>query len=94
MKQFVCALLAGVFALSTVNLMADEKPEKKKRDPEAAFKKRDKDGDGKLSLEEFKGKLKGEKATKAETAFKKKDKNNDGYLTFEEFKPKKKKKDS
>jgi Ca2+-binding EF-hand superfamily protein len=70
------------------------KPEEKKPvDPEEAFKKMDKDKDGKLTLEEFKGKRTGEMATKAEARFKKMDKDSDGKVTLEEFKagqPKKK----
>ncbi len=53
-------------------------------DPEAFFKKKDANGDGKVSKEEF---LKGAKdAAKAEAAFTAKDKDKDGSLTLEEFK--------
>ncbi len=60
--------------------------EEKKPDYEAQFKKKDKDSDGKLTLEEFKGKLEGDKATMAEKQFKRLDKDSDGKLTLEEFK--------
>jgi hypothetical protein len=60
--------------------------EKKPVDPEVAFKRMDKDSDGKLTLEEFKGKRTGDMATKAETQFKKMDKDSDGKVTLEEFK--------
>jgi hypothetical protein len=60
---------------------------KPKMDPEAAFKKLDKDGDGSVSLEEFKGSARAKKdPAKAEEFFKKKDKDSDGKLTLEEFK--------
>lgn len=65
---------------------------KKKRDLDAIFKKLDKDSDGKLTLEEFKGKKTGKKADRAEKLFKRLDKDNDGKLTLEEFKTRKKKK--
>jgi Ca2+-binding EF-hand superfamily protein len=71
------------------------KPDKPKATPEDVFKKLDKDGDGSLSLEEFKASPAGKKdAAKAEDAFKRKDKNNDQKLSLEEFKaraPKKEK---
>jgi Ca2+-binding EF-hand superfamily protein len=54
----------------------------KKGNPEAAFKKRDKDGDGFLSKEEFLAKAKD--AEKAGKAFAKKDKDGDGKLSLAE----------
>jgi hypothetical protein len=60
--------------------------EKKPADPEVAFKRMDKDSDGKLTLEEFKGKKKDDALAKAETQFKKLDKDSDGKVTLEEFK--------
>ena len=62
---------------------ADAKP---KRDPAEVFKKLDTNGDGKVSLEEFKAGPAGKKdPAKAEEIFKKKDKDGDGFLTLEEF---------
>ncbi len=91
MKKLLCLALAMAIAVCwTVTSNAEGK--KPKRDPEARFKKMDKDGNGKLSLEEFVGKRTGEKKERAEKVFKRKDKDGDGSLTFEEFKPKKKKK--
>ncbi len=78
-------VLAG---LSIPILAADKEGEK--ADPEAQFKKMDKDSDGKVTLEEFVGKKDGEKADKAKAAFAKLDKNSDGSLTLEEFKDRKK----
>jgi len=63
--------------------MAADKP---KADPEAVFKKMDKNSDGKLSKEEFSAKAKD--AEKAGKVFAKKDKNGDGFLSLEEFKGK------
>jgi len=78
------SLFAGAFACPT---SADDKP---KPTPEERFKKLDKDGDGKLTFAEFKGKQTDEE--KAKKAFDAKDANKDGSLTLEEFKaaPKKK----
>jgi Ca2+-binding EF-hand superfamily protein len=61
--------------------------DKPKFDAEAAFKKLDKDGDGKISLDEFKAnpRFKGD-ASKAEESFKAKDKDGDGKLSLDEFK--------
>lgn len=57
--------------------------EKPKPDLAAAFAKKDGNGDGKVSKEEF---LKDQKdATKAEAQFTKKDKDKDGSLNKEEF---------
>ena len=99
MKKLLMLLATAgfVFALFANPISAQEKDKKKKRDPEAIFKKLDKDGNGKLTLEEFKGKRTGEKAEAAEKRFKRLDKDGDGSVTLEEFKAafkKKKKKDS
>ncbi|MEZ6055174.1 MAG: EF-hand domain-containing protein [Planctomycetaceae bacterium] len=91
MTKFTVSLLAS-FIMAAMFIAptfgADEK--KDAPDPEVVFKKLDKDGDSKLSFEEFKGKREEEKARKA---FDAKDKNKDGSLSLEEFKamPKKKK---
>jgi hypothetical protein len=60
--------------------------EKKPVDAETRFKRLDKDKDGKLTLEEFKGKRTGDMLAKAEGQFKKMDKDSDGKVTLEEFK--------
>lgn len=90
-KQLLVGCLAALFTAILCGSPADAQ-EKKKPDLDAQFKRLDKNGDGKLSLEEFKGNRTGEKAEKAETQFKRMDKNNDGFLTLEEFKNRGKKK--
>ena len=85
----VLALVLGMAVVPCVYAAPDDD---KKPDLEEVFKKRDKDGDGKVSLEEFVGKRKDEAKEKAEKQFKRKDKDSDGFLTLEEFKAKPKKK--
>lgn len=72
----------------------DPKPQKPKQSPEDRFKKLDKDGDGKLSIDEFRGK---KTADEAQEEFKKLDANGDGSISLEEYlagaDKKKKKKD-
>ncbi len=92
MRRLACML--SVFAvlgfLGTPFAMA--KADKPKKSPEVRFKNLDKNGDEKLSLEEFLGKRSGDQKTKGEKQFSKRDKDGDGALTLEEFKtmPKKK----
>lgn len=83
----------AVLALSVAFATAAD-AEKKKGNPEQAFKKIDANSDNSVTLEEFKNSPRGKKdAAKAEEFFKKKDKDNDGKLSLEEFTPKEKKKD-
>jgi Ca2+-binding EF-hand superfamily protein len=81
--------ILSALALATTFATAADAPakgEKKKADPEAMFKKLDADGNGSLSLEEFKAGPMGKKdPAKAEEIFKKKDTNNDGSLSLQEF---------
>ncbi len=59
---------------------------KPKKDPAAAFAKLDANGDGKVSLEEFKANKRFQKdPAKAEKVFARKDTDKDGSLTQEEF---------
>jgi Ca2+-binding EF-hand superfamily protein len=81
-KLFACAM---ILSLTAPLYAADKKADKPKPTPEELFKKADANGDGKVDLAEFKGKLDGDKAAKREEAFKKKDKNNDGSLDLAEF---------
>ncbi|HEY1081078.1 MAG TPA: hypothetical protein VGE29_02390 [Prosthecobacter sp.] len=94
MKAITTILSVLALASFTLNAAEGDAAKKPKMDPEKAFAKKDANGDGKLSKEEF---TKGAKdATKAEAAFTNKDKDKDGSLTKEEFAagPKKKKKDA
>lgn len=86
------AIIALSFALA-LPLHAGNKhagaKEKAKPNPARVFKKRDKDGDGFLSKEEF---LAGRKqAAKAEKAFNRRDKDSDGKISRDEFTGKKNK---
>ncbi len=63
----------------------EKAPAKEKASPEDAFKKKDKNSDGFLSLEEFVGNAMDTAKACAEAAFKKKDKDTDGKLTLAEF---------
>ena len=76
--------LALAFPLHAEEAAAGGKDKAKKGNPEAVFKKKDKDGDGFLSKEEFIAKAKD--AEKAGKAFAKKDKDGDGKLSPDEFK--------
>jgi hypothetical protein len=93
MKSWIVYAVAFVLALGVGSLGFAAQDKKDKPKPEDQFKKMDKDGNGKLSLDEFVGKKKDEKKTKAEEAFKKMDKDNDSSLSLEEFTAKGKKKD-
>ena len=89
--------LVAVLSIASISFAADAAKKEggaKKADPEAIFKKKDANSDGKVSKEEY---LKGAKdAAKSETQFAAKDKDKDGNLTLEEFKAAggKKKKDA
>jgi Ca2+-binding EF-hand superfamily protein len=82
MKRFFVLLIAvmALFGLSTAGVMAQKKT------PEARFAKLDKNGDKKLSLEEFLGKRTTDQSAKREKSFKALDKDHDGFLTLDEFK--------
>lgn len=75
--------ILSVLALASISLHAAEGEKKPKADPAKVFAKKDANGDGKLSKEEF---TKGAKdAEKAEKAFTAKDKDKDGSVSKEEF---------
>jgi Ca2+-binding EF-hand superfamily protein len=85
MKRIITTIAALAFSAALIASAEAKKPEgeKKKADPEEAFKKADKDGDGSVSKAEF---IAGKKnAARAEAAFAKKDKDGDGKLSKEEF---------
>lgn len=83
MKKFL-SLFAAAAALSALPLFGAAADAAK---PSRAFGKADKNGDGKISEEEFVA-VAGAKtdAAKAKTAFGRRDKNKDGFLTPDEFK--------
>jgi len=89
MTKWLVALMA--FALVGANGAVQGAEEKKKPEPEEVFKRRDKDSDGFLTWDEFKGKLDGEKQETAKKQFEAKDSNKDMKLSLEEFKAKVKK---
>ena len=82
----IAALAVGVTFATAAD--AEKKGEAKKggHNPEETFKKLDTNGDGSVSLDEFKAGPMGKKdPTKAEEMFKKRDTNGDGKLSMEEF---------
>ena len=87
-KVVIAALFCFVVGLLSSSAMAD-KPKKdgakKKPDRAAQFKKLDKDGDGKLTKEEFVGKREGDKAAAAEKVFGRLDKDGNGTVCATEF---------
>ncbi len=83
MKKLILSLSLASFLAAPA--LAEEKP-KKPVDLDAAFKKMDKDSDGKLTEAEFLGKREGEQAEMGKKQFARLDKNKDGSLTLEEFK--------
>jgi hypothetical protein len=90
MKKLITILAALAvsvsFATAADAAKKEAKAEKKGANPEERFKKLDTNGDGFISLEEFKASPAGQKdAAKAEEFFKKKDKDGDGKLSAEEF---------
>ena len=86
MKKLLAATLVGTIlvGLGGVWSPADAQGQGKtqKTNPEAAFRKRDANGDGVLTLAEFQGK-KGN--AKAQARFQRLDRDNDGKVTLAEF---------
>lgn len=78
----VAGLAIGFSTLSSASAADPKKP----ADPEKVFKRKDANGDGALSLDEFKAGMKPEAVDKADRRFKKIDSNGDGKLSFDEFK--------
>jgi Ca2+-binding EF-hand superfamily protein len=84
-------LITSLFALALVSsfaFAADEKPagDKPKKTPDERFKALDTNGDGSVSLDEFKAGPAGKRdAARAEQTFGKRDADKDGKLTLEEF---------
>ena len=78
----VCVAVACCLAVPAVAADGD----KKAPNPEKVFQKRDANGDGSLSLEEFKAGMPEKALTRADARFKKLDANGDGKLSLDEFK--------
>lgn len=78
-------LTTCVLCLTAMPLSAQEKEPKQDRDPAAAFSRRDADGDGKLTLDEFKTGMKDRGLARAEQRFKKIDTDGNGSISLEEF---------
>jgi len=70
---------------ATLSVALDDDPPKKRQSVEDVFKKLDKNGDGKVTLDEFRAfpGIKDKEA--AAKAFKKADANKDGSLSLDEF---------
>ncbi|MGB6219484.1 hypothetical protein [Haloferula sp.] len=85
MKSILAVLALAALIIPAQAEEGKEAP-KKGGNPAKMLKKKDTDGNGTLSLEEFvKGAPDADKATKA---FKRKDKDSDGQLTLDELKAK------
>ncbi|HEX3659214.1 MAG TPA: EF-hand domain-containing protein [Pirellulales bacterium] len=78
-------LVLGLFAMVAIVGFVAPAVAAEQKSPEEIFKKKDANGDGKLSVDEFVGKAEGEKADKAKARFAKLDKDGDGSLTLAEF---------
>lgn len=81
-------ILSIIAVATSLSFGEEEAPkEKKGGNHEETFKKIDKDGNGSISLDEYKASPMGTKAgDKAEAKFKKLDANSDGSLSLDEFK--------
>lgn len=92
MRKFFALLTMIAVTLGAASAFAADKPKgDKKADPEAAFKKLDKDSNGSLTEAEFLGKREGDAAAKGKELFARLDKDKDGKVTLEEFKTRGKK---
>jgi Ca2+-binding EF-hand superfamily protein len=78
------AAVVAVSVLGSATQAAD--PAKKAPDPAKVFSKKDANGDGSLSLDEFKTGLKDKALENADKRFKKMDSNADSKLSLDEFK--------
>lgn len=79
-------ILAMSLLVTFPALSASAADEKKAPDPEKIFARKDADGDGSLTLEEFKTGLKDKALENAEKRFKKIDTDGNGKVSLDEFK--------
>lgn len=84
LSRFCAAAAVAVALLCPLDVSVAE--EKKAPDPEKIFKRKDANGDGMLTLDEFKTGLKDKPLEMAEKRFGKMDSNGDGKLSLDEFK--------
>ncbi len=84
-SYFIRTFLAALACSLGVTAFAADAP-KKDRDPAKFFQKKDANGDGFLTLEEFKTGMPEKAAAKAEGRFKKLDTSGDGKVSLDEFK--------
>jgi Ca2+-binding EF-hand superfamily protein len=85
-RSFVWRLVSAVFVCCCVSAALAADGEKKRPDPEQIFKKKDANGDGALSLEEYKAGMPDKALAKADGRFKKLDSSGDGKLSLDELK--------
>ena len=80
--RVACVMVACCLAVPVVAADGD----KKGPNPEKIFQKKDANGDGSLTLEEFKAGMPEKALTRADARFKKLDASGDGKLSLDEFK--------
>jgi Ca2+-binding EF-hand superfamily protein len=85
-RSFAWRLVSAVVVCCCVSAALAADGERKRPDPEQIFKKKDANGDGALSLEEYKAGMPEKALTRADERFKKLDSSGDGKLSLDEFK--------
>jgi len=84
-SSIVSLSCSGLLLIGAVAAQAADKP-KGKPDPAKLFERKDTDGDGQLTLEEFKVGLKGKALDNADKRFKKIDADGNGKVSMDELK--------
>jgi Ca2+-binding EF-hand superfamily protein len=85
-RSFAWRLVSAVVVCCCVSAALAADGERKRPDPEQIFKKKDANGDGALSLEEYKAGMPEKALTRADGRFKKLDSSGDGKLSLDELK--------
>jgi Ca2+-binding EF-hand superfamily protein len=85
-RSFAWRLVSAVVVCCCVSAALAADGERKRPDPEQIFKKKDANGDGALSLEEYKAGMPDKALAKADGRFKKLDSSGDGKLSLDELK--------